>query len=206
VHEQCGGGSHSFSLLEKLSISSKIRPIILERISHFGGKYYAVHVRNTDLKTDYKEFFSEISPQLKNKPLLVCSDDLNVIQYARAFFSSSDILVSSEIPDTKGKAIHGDYSENSKKNSIDAIVDLIALGKSEKLFFSRVNAGHTSGFSALAAHLSRNKYVIKSLLGTPGVDLTVTGWRLKQYRRRLRVYLRGLRFEYGSRETNSAKT
>jgi hypothetical protein len=187
VHEQCGGGSSSFYLLEKLTIATKTLPIVLDRVRQFDGNYYAVHVRNTDLKTEYKAFFTALLPIVKNKRLLVCSDDLEVIQYARKFFSSSEILVSSDIPATNGGALHQNNTDYRTKNAIDAIVDLIALGKSEKLFFSNVTAGYTSGFSTLAAHLSRNKYVVDGLLGIPRTHLIPTSWRLKYLRR---VYVR----------------
>jgi hypothetical protein len=118
---------------------------------------------------------------------LVCSDDFGVIEYARAFFGSSKILVSSEIPDTRGRALH--ESGDHRKNTIDAIVDLFALGRSEKLFFSNATVGYASGFSVLAEHLHRNKYVIDYLLRTPGRNRGFTIWRLKQYRRLVKEYL-----------------
>ncbi|AGK59487.1 hypothetical protein HYPDE_39088 [Hyphomicrobium denitrificans 1NES1] len=165
VHEQCGGGHDSFEILENLYISSEIRPLVLDRIRHLNGKYCAVHVRNTDLKTDYKALFSRILPEIHTQKLLVCSDDAAVIAYARSFFSSLEILYSSEIPDTQGKPLH--YLGGPKNHAIDAIVDLIALGNSEKLFFSSSTRGYPSGFSNLAAHLSRNKHLIQDLLRFP---------------------------------------
>jgi hypothetical protein len=170
VHEQCGGGTLSFDLLPKLIISDNLRPTILDRISHLNGEYYAVHVRNTDLRTSFKAFFSKILPEVENKSLLVCSDDAAVIAYAQRFFISSKILFSSEVPNTQGKSLHFDiYSDDRqrKKMAVDAIVDLIAMGRSTKLFFSdaTLEAGRTSGFSLLAEHLWNNKNLIESLLG-----------------------------------------
>lgn len=206
VHEQSGGGSLSFELLKKIRISSKIRPEVLDRISNFDGKYHAVHVRNTDLKTDYKDLFSRISPEVKGKRLLVCSDDPIVISYARSYFNSSEILTSSEIPDIGGKPLH--LFGNARKSTIDTIVDLIALGKSEKLFFSFVSEGRPSGFSGLAGYLSQNKYLIDALIEPSHIDasrmdLTLARWRLKQYLRRAkeylwRVYFKTRRFKLGS--------
>ena len=187
VHEQCGGGRLSLDLLEKIRISPALRSIILDRISHLHGKYRAVHIRNTDLKTDYKEFFGRILPEIQGKRLLVCSDDAAVIEYARNFGHSLEILTSSEIPDTQGRALH--YFGDRKKNAIDAIVDLIALGKSEKLYFTVHNEGRLSGFSRLAEHLFRNKYVMQNLLQLPISGRRLTRWRVRQIRRQLKGYL-----------------
>ncbi len=196
IHEQWGGGSLSFYVVEKLAIADDLQPIVADRLRQFNDVYYAVHVRNTDIKTDYKKLFAQIAPKVKNKRLLVCSDDTSVIQYARDFFNSSQVLVSSRPPDTKGIAIHEGRFGDRKENSIDAIVDLIALGKAEKVFFTSVTDGYPSGFSALAAHLSRNKYVLDELLQIPRIDFSLTKWRLKQYMRRL--YYGDRRFEFGS--------
>lgn len=161
-HEQCGGGRHSFELLDHLYISPTIRPAILDRIQHLPRRYCAIHVRNTDLQTDYKALFSRILPEIHTRQLLVCSDDAAVITYARSFFGSLEILQSSDIPDTQGKPLH--LFGGPKNHSIDALVDLIALGNSEKLFFSSSTRGYPSGFSNLASLLSQNKHVIQDLL------------------------------------------
>ncbi|MFA5957248.1 MAG: hypothetical protein WC811_11810 [Hyphomicrobium sp.] len=188
AYEQWGGGSLSFGLMDKLRLSPKIRPMVLDRVRQFDGKYYAVHVRNTDLKTNYKDFFSKIVPEVSGKRLLVCSDDAAVIEYARNFFRSSEILTSSEIPDLGGKPLH--IYGDRKKSNIDTIVDLIALGKSQKLFFANVTEGRASGFSGLAGHLFTNKYLLDGLLESPRIDFAVIKWRVKKYRRGLRHYLR----------------
>lgn len=187
VHEQCGGGGASYSLLEKIRLSPDIRSVILERIKHLGEGYSAVHVRNTDIRTNFEELFQRIGPEVKGKRLLVCSDNTAVVRYARTYFRDSEILVSSEIPDTGGIALHGPGGD--KQHAIDAIVDLIALGRSEKLYFAISEHGKVSGFTHLAAHLSRNKYVVHALLQQPGRRLQVTKWRVRYHRRRAKKYL-----------------
>lgn len=186
VHEQYGGGTLSFDLLEKIYIAPNVRVLVLERIAHLNGNYCAVHVRNTDLKTNYESLFRRILPETKNRRVLVCSDDAAVIEYARLYFPSG-ILTSSEIPDTRGAALH--YSADRKKHAIDAIVDLIALGKAEKLYFSVHAKGGVSGFSRLAAHLSQNKYVIENLLQLPVSRPLLTKWRITLRRKQLKEYL-----------------
>jgi hypothetical protein len=180
VHDQCGGGNLSLHLLERLIISSAIRSTILRRINQLDGKYLAVHVRNTDYQTNYKEFFSKILPEVKDKSILVCSDDAAVIQYARSFFTTSKNFLSTKASDPET------CSDDQMNSAIDALVDLIAMGRSRKVFFSNVTVGHASGFSRLAQHLSQNKYVIQKLLRIPVSRLPVTKWRLKFWRHSLK--------------------
>lgn len=182
AHERCGGGRKSFEILGKLQLAPGILPVIRKRTAHLGTGYFAVHVRNTDLKTNYVDLFERISPVVQGKCLLVCSDDASVISHAKAFFSKSDILTSSDIPDTGGNALH--YFGDVKKHAIDAIVDLIALGRADKVFFSTPKKGSISGFSDLASHLSRNKYIVRRWLQEPGPNLQLTAWRFNDNRRR----------------------
>jgi hypothetical protein len=176
VHNRDGGGDLSFDLLRRIVISDGIRPIILQRIDHLNDGYFAAHVRNTDYQTDYKEFFQNITPEVNNRPLLICSDDAAVIGYAQSHFKSSRILLSSTPPVGRGKPLHKRRVFRStrwqKERAIDAIVDLIALGRSTKLFVSNITGGFLSGFSRLALRLFENKDVIDSLLRTSCIELT----------------------------------
>jgi tetratricopeptide (TPR) repeat protein len=168
IHEQCGGGNLSFDLLKRISISENIRPIVLDRIQHLGHDYLAIHVRNTDYQTRYKELFLDVYPNVNNKSLLICSDDAEVIAHAKNFFTLSNVLTSSQTPQTGNKPLHLSTThsddEERKKATINSIIDLIALGRSTKLYFANVTAGHSSGFSRLAMHLCQNKNVIDALL------------------------------------------
>ena len=168
IHEQSGGGELSFHLLNRVSISEKIRPIILDKIQEFDHGYLAIHVRNTDYQTKFEDLFKDIYPMVSDKSLLVCSDDAEVISRAKSFFTLSKILISSYPPQTEKKPLHLSTThiddEQRKKATINSIIDLIALGRSTELYFSNVTAGHPSGFSRLAMYLCENKNVIDALL------------------------------------------
>ncbi|MCE9549938.1 MAG: hypothetical protein K8R50_02850, partial [Betaproteobacteria bacterium] len=110
----------------------------------------------------------DVYPSVNNKSLLICSDDAEVISHAKNFFTLSNVLTSSHTPQTGNKPLHLKTTHNDdeqrKKASINSIIDLIALGRSTKLFFANVTAGHSSGFSRLAMYLCQNKNVIDALL------------------------------------------
>jgi hypothetical protein len=106
--------------------------------------------------------------QFDNQIVLICSDDSHVIEYAKQYLEKSVVLTSSEIPDLGGQPyqipfVHGE--EAKKKLSIDAIVDLIALGESREVFSTLIvnrEVAH-SGFSQLAAELCADKSIAHEL-------------------------------------------
>lgn len=174
VHEQFGGGDLSFGLLERLTISENIRSFVLDRMAGLDKDYVAIHVRNTDYQTNYESLFNRIYPEVAGKSVLVCSDDAEVIAKAKDFFDASTVLNASEIPHTNQMPLHGERTmkadEDRKASAINSIVDLCALGLSDKLYFMNVTAGHPSGFSSLARHLNENKRLVLKLLQITHTD------------------------------------
>ena len=168
IHEQCGGGDLSFSLLDRITLSETVRSIVLDRIAGLGRDYVAMHVRNTDYQTDYESLFNTIYPEVVGKSVLICSDDADVIVKAKNFFRASTVFSISEIPHTNQKPLHGEWTmktdQERKSAAIASIVDLCALGLASKLYFTNVTAGHPSGFSRLAQHLNENKHLVFKLL------------------------------------------
>lgn len=176
VHEQFGGGDLSFGLLERITISENIRSVVLDRIARLEKDYVAIHVRNTDYQTNYELLFNRIYPEVAGKSVLICSDDAEVIAKAKDFFDTSTVLNASEIPYTNQMPLHGERTmkadEDRKASAINSIVDLCALGLSDKLYFMNVTAGHPSGFSSLARHLNENKRLVLSLLQITDTEFT----------------------------------
>lgn len=168
VHDQCGGGLLSFKLLNRVRLIDHVSTELYKRLSKIGDDYYAIHVRNTDHKTDYPTFFKSISRAIENKTVLICSDDVNVIHHAKRFFKESNIVSISEIPDTNGEPLHGPktvFEKEMKENiAIISIIDLLALAMSKKIFFTQTTKGHISGFTRLAKEIHHNKTILDTLL------------------------------------------
>ena len=106
--------------------------------------------------------------QFDNQVVLICSDDSQVIEYAKHHLEKSVVLTSSEIPDLGGQPyqipfVQGEEAKN--KLSVDALVDLIALGESQEVFSSLIvnrEVAH-SGFSQLATELCADKTIAHDL-------------------------------------------
>jgi len=198
VHESAGGGLKSCHFLERVVLQAAVRAAVLDRLAPLPREYQAVHVRNTDVRTNTERLFKRIAPHVRDRTLLVCSDDARVIDQARDFFSSSRIVVVSDIPHTDGVPLHLGNAKSTeavrRKHAVDAIVDLLALGGADTVFHatdSSYRRGNkevkkVSGFSRLAAHLSRNKHVIDSLLQQDEGREPTLQWRSRMLYHRMR--------------------
>lgn len=193
LHESGGGGSISFYLLDRVMLAPGFREEALRRLDQLPADYFAVHIRNTDYQTDYISLFERIRYRLSGQNLLVCSDDANVISYAKNFFTDSRVFQSSEIPITHGLPLHdpSTFSDpiSRRAATANAIVDLLALGRAKHVFITRHAKGQTSGYSKLARHLCDNKYVIDQVLGLASDRQPLLPWQHKrwwhEFRRRL---------------------
>ena len=161
VHEQCGGGLDSFHALRKLNLQPKIASHIYKLVSEL-GEYDAVHVRNTDYKTNYREFFSEIDKKLGDR-IVLCTDDFSCQKYAQSIWGNR-LKTVTDIPETNGKPLHYNKDIDRFSANLDAITDLILLSLGKNLFFSRLENGYLSGFTRLANELHRRKDVVENLL------------------------------------------
>jgi hypothetical protein len=176
LHEQGGGGSLSHSLIPHLRFSDELKATIELRLASLPEKYVAIHVRNTDYKSEYHSFFESIKDRVVDQTLLVCSDDATVIAEAKGYFSRSSVINITNTNVTNQKPLHRPTSYENSEQRIDAtfnaITDLVALASAEKLFFpqvektslSGVKSLSSSGFSRLAQHLHRNKVLIRGLM------------------------------------------
>lgn len=168
-HQSGGGGSLSFSLIARLTLAHDFCAEVLRRLNRLPNDYYAVHVRNTDYRTDYQTLFERIRPRIAGQNLLVCSDDAAVIDHARRFFSASQIWQSSEIPQMDGMPLHSPTTfkdaASRRTATTNTIVDLLALARAKKLFITHHSQGRYSGYSRLARHLWDNPYLTEQLLG-----------------------------------------
>lgn len=87
VHDQFGGNIYGIHCLARLKFTPKFKTDVLNMISPLIGKaYLSLHIRHTDYQTDYIRAFKEIYNQTINQRLLVCTDSVEVINFAKEFF------------------------------------------------------------------------------------------------------------------------
>lgn len=191
LHQQWGGGRKSFDLIERLTLVPSLALQVRETIAQLPVGYSALHVRNSDYRTDIGMVLSAIRSWVAGKDLLVCSDDPAVLP-----------AMQSGLPDTRihqittpffesglaqhGSALGADVAIRHRVATA-SILDLCALAAASTLYVSVLQSktGHrnadfsgmtrVSGFSRLAAHLCTRKKRVRRLLGKAGVGLN-TSW------------------------------
>ena len=199
VHENVGGGPKACHFLERVVLAPALRDLVLGRLADLLNRdpargYLAVHVRNTDIRTDFERLFASIAPRVQGRTLLVCSDDAGVVRRAREVFTSSHVVSVGNVPDRNGAPLHlgAAVAEEAARRAqaVEAIVDLVALGGAETVFHasdSVLGASRrrvVSGFSRLAAHLAGNKHVLDALLQRETGRRPSLRWQaIRQYHR-----------------------
>jgi hypothetical protein len=165
VYEKMGGGIFSLNVFKWLRFTEQVKAHINSVISSL-VEYDAVHIRNTDIKTDYKHFFNTISPKIKKK-LVLCTDSFECQQYAQHFFGDK-LVIASEIPDTKGESLHDNSNYSSYNQNLNTLTDLMILACSKRFFAPKKSQWKfwkfNSGFSRFAAILHFRKGLVKELL------------------------------------------
>jgi len=169
IHHRPGDGPE-FALyaLSKLKLQRSIATEFLRRYRNLGDHYNAIHIRNTDVTTNYISAFSELKG-LAIEKLFIATDSAAVLRGAKIIFGEK-VFSYSDIPDLNNQPLHINIDQKSSfLRYQDAICDLLLLGLSSKLYIFKVNPGMRkiySGFSELALLLNQNKSIVYNLLST----------------------------------------
>ena len=163
LHEQGGGGLQSIRALSVMQLKPEIKQKIKDIIESL-GEYDSIHIRNTDLKTDYKHFFSQLKDKI-NARVVVCTDDLSVQQYAKDFWGDQ-LIILHNLPDRGGKALHSPYYKTLDKYTLNVktLIDLFVLASAKNFYKCKTHRGRISGFARLAESLRSHPRVLKKML------------------------------------------
>jgi len=185
LHQQGGGGTQSFDLIDRLTLAPWLAQEVRSRIDQLPAGYSALHIRNTDYRTDVEMVLAAIRSQVVGQDLLVCSDDPEVLLAIRLGLPDTRIHQITTLVLDGGVAqhLHGLRAENSQRHQIAtvSIIDLCAMAAATTLYVpvlhskkNGIKADFTgmnklSGFSILAAHLCADKQRLRRLLGKAGI-------------------------------------
>jgi len=164
VHHACGGGLLSLEALKRLRLKPDMVENFQARMRIVGKNYAGVHVRHTDYRTDYPGLFAAVAESLPQGRIVVCTDNREVLDYARALFGAR-VYNFADLPDTGGQPLHYGNGLDLRTVNRDSILDLVTLARASRLYLARVSQGHYSGFSRLAAALNQNQPLVDRLLG-----------------------------------------
>ncbi|MDH2314056.1 hypothetical protein [Methylobacterium brachiatum] len=169
IHHQCGGNQSALFALTKLTVREEILDLLAERIDAIGSPFSAIHIRNTDYKTNYRAAVD----LLKNSitfPVFIATDNLECRNYCISAFGERNVRFFSCLPDD-GKPIHLNHSFSSLfSRNADSILDLLTLALSSKFYKINLDGSlhgtQFSGYSILAENLITYDGILVSLLGT----------------------------------------
>lgn len=164
VHEQCWFGEFvSPYCVARISLSDEARIRVNEALSVLGGgAYTAIHIRNTDYRTDYPAFLNTIKSSITHEKVLICSDDFEVFSYAADLFKDKLVIRLSRFADNGGVPLHSAARHDQFADNVDLLADLLGLALSDQLMFTNVQSmPRASGFSMLAHALNRNQHLIR---------------------------------------------
>lgn len=156
----------SSQLLSSLKFCKTARDTILKKINILKPlTYQAIHIRNTDLESDYKKFFQQIYNKIKGKRIFICSDSNKCMQYAKNNLTDVKLLHLDSIRSDTLLPLHFHSFANTQARrydiNIDMLADLCALSFSTKIHTPRLKKttsdsqhySFISGYARIAACL-----------------------------------------------------
>lgn len=173
VHHQGGGGLRSVNCLERLVLAPGLVKALEQRLAQMRAPYAAIHIRNTDMTTDYRPVIARLKER-QLSALFLATDNRSVLEDFRAGLPATRLFSFSGLPDIGGRPLHIDTPpDDVEARNTDAILDLLTLAFGKPLLAVKPRnaaGGGYSGFTSLAAALHRNPAILQDLLrgGSPG--------------------------------------
>ena len=184
VRHTSGGGRISILALQKLVLREWITIPLSQRINAIGRPFGAVHIRNTDQQTDYRQVIDQMIGSIL-LPVFIATDSLSRRQYCETVFGSQNVIYFSDLPEEEypihcNRNFRSPYQRNS-----EAILDLLTMALSNEYYKIPVRSSNGletySGFSDLVEDLMDNSKILISLLGettaTASILRKVTAWQ-----------------------------
>jgi hypothetical protein len=170
VHHQRGGGRLSQRLLSRIRLKPDVMSQIREMVSDLPENFAAVHIRATDYTTDHVSVLKRVRRAEKSLPVLVCSDNADVITDAMKILGESRVLFFPSHHDvTPGTPLHeaSTYKSASEKRlaTISLLRDVYAMSGAKTFYYAPIDQPGKFGeitFSGLTT-------LVSFLVATPQV-------------------------------------
>jgi hypothetical protein len=180
LHHDSGGGAHAFGALSRMRLHDNLTDLLITRIRAVGGRYFGVHIRNTDYRTLYEARIDALAKELRG-PVFVGTDNRNCLTYCREAFGAERVHSFARLPAVAGAPVH--VPENVLdvyEANRDAILDLLmlALAVNTYVFELASNPSNVrySGFSVLALNLQAARPVLSQLISRADPSLERLIW------------------------------
>lgn len=166
VQERAGGGINSYWILQHLQPTELLLSALKKNLAKLPSTYISVHIRNTDLSTDYESFIKSITWALRDRDVLIGTDSGEIQERLPSLASEVNALhFLTELDPSREIRLH-DTDSTDETSNLEMFSDLFALAMGRRLYFTTTKQGYVSGFSGLAYGLSQSnltKRVAKEL-------------------------------------------
>ncbi len=162
LHHDRGGGSLSRGFVDRWKVKEEVIPLLKKETPQLSERYYAVHIRSTDLKTNFDALLKRVRREAKAMKVLVCSDSNETLERARGLFPRNQVVT---FPDHRvpiGRPTHaiGAFGTPAEFHfgALQLLAEIRAMALSERFFFGSVRGqkgsqATVSGFSQLVNYL-----------------------------------------------------
>lgn len=137
LHEASGGGLRSFRVIRMLGLNQRMKNLVFEALEEYSHCSVGIHVRNTDLKTDYSESLERIKESYgQEEEFLIASDDNEVRSEVRKTFGNAARFAGDWHPRRGGEV----------SNAERALLELCLLATRGELHILELAKGNLDGF------------------------------------------------------------
>ncbi len=175
LHDQCGGG-RGIQALAYFKLTESVANRITNRITKLPYGYTAIHIRYADVPFDIEPFLRVVKTKLDTRNALLCTDSQYVLKTAARILDTTNLLTVSELIDSNGEPLHDNPNYTTPETNCDALTDLFALANANQILLPSGADVYPSGFTMLAADLSKRNDLIRQLLGAAN-NKRLTAWR-----------------------------
>lgn len=164
VHQLFGGNPIAINALQRMRLQPWIVDELHNRLQTLPEEYSAIHIRNTDIKTDYNSVLHKIDSHLTHSVLFVATDSREVLE---AFINKFGNRIASFTTLPEGNNALHYLNSNPRVANTDAILDLLTLACSAQFFMAELhncNFAKVSGYSTLARNLNENRDILARLI------------------------------------------
>lgn len=159
------------ALGKRISLQKNLLRELVERLELLGDRFSAVHVRHTDLQSNYHDLIESLKSSSLNN-IFVATDNRQVLQDFYEALGHNRIKSFSTLPANAGRTLHHTKQQDISQATAnsDAILDLFTLTFAEHFSFGTINNKPTSehsGFSILAKTLQENPLLRNEFLVQP---------------------------------------
>jgi hypothetical protein len=175
VHHDCGGEDLAHFFFYRVRVQECLVAELKQRLASVKRPYFAVHIRNTDYRTDYEQGLRDYLAKIPQQfPIFVATDSKSTLDHCKVMIGAGRVLTFCDFDQADDRQLHRTAPSLSiaKIRNKDAILDLFMLALADSLCIFKLQANTNqmdiSGFSRLARNLNQNRRLLIQTLSSRG--------------------------------------